>query len=221
LLLILPLLALAGLAGAFQPPVARAGFDFGAPVELSGQLLMSPVPRLLVARPGSEEHSSYLLVDPFKHGLDGSAGAFDGRWVALRGSLAYRGSATLVEVEPGSIVPAAVAGSATIPSTDLGPQTLRGEIVDSKCFLGVMRPGELKPHRACASLCIRGGIPPVLCVRRADGQADYWVLVGPDGSAVNQAVLPFVAEPVEVQGLGQQQGNLRFLQIDPSQIRRL
>ena len=40
----------------------------------------------------------------------------------------------------------------------LGAVTLTGEIVDSKCFLGVMNPGNLKPHKACAIRCISGGI---------------------------------------------------------------
>ena len=41
-----------------------------------------------------------------------------------------------------------------------GPVTVSGEIVDSKCFLGVMVPGAGKTHKECASLCLRGGIPP-------------------------------------------------------------
>jgi len=31
----------------------------------------------------------------------------------------------------------------------LGAATLRGEIVDSKCFLGIMKLGEKTVHRAC------------------------------------------------------------------------
>ena len=51
------------------------------------------------------------------------------------------------------------------PYESLGKQTFVGEIVDSKCFLGVMNPGRLTPHRACAIRCISGGVPPVLLVR--------------------------------------------------------
>jgi len=47
-----------------------------------------------------------------------------------------------------------------LPSTSLGTQTLVGEIVDSKCFLGVMNPGQLTTHRACAIRCISGGVRP-------------------------------------------------------------
>jgi len=44
-----------------------------------------------------------------------------------------------------------------------------GEIVDSKC-LGVMTPGQLTTHRACAIRCISGGIPPVLHVRQTNAK---------------------------------------------------
>lgn len=52
---------------------------------------------------------------------------------------------------------------------ELGETTLKGEIVDSKCYLGVMNPGNLKAHRACAINCIQGGVPPVLLVRDGGG----------------------------------------------------
>src|SRR6266513_1903853 len=82
----------------------------------------------------------------------------------------------------------------------LGQQTLVGEIVDSKCYLGVMNPGQLTTHRACAIRCISGGIPPVLLVRQKDGPAIYLLLVSADGKPVNRQVLNMVAEPVEITG---------------------
>jgi len=45
------------------------------------------------------------------------------------------------------------------PDTDLGPLSLTGEIVDTKCYLGVMNPGAGKLHKDCARNCLRGGIP--------------------------------------------------------------
>ena len=83
---------------------------------------------------------------------------------------------------------------------EVGEVVLRGEIVDSKCYLGVMNPGSLKGHRACAIRCISGGIPPVLLVRQEDGTARYFVMVLEGGGMANDTVLPYVAEPVEVKG---------------------
>lgn len=217
------LLACSASAAVLQPPFADSAFEFGRPRELSGWIGMTPAPHLAVPRPGSQGFSRYLLVAPGKHGAQALAEPFAGRFVSLSASLAHRDGATLLELVPASIRAQAAPADQAVPGDprDLGPQRLKGEIVDSKCFLGVMKPGELKAHRACASLCIRGGIPPVLCVRREDGSARYWLLVDAAGGAVNQAVLPFVAEPVELEGQGQAWGDLLVLRIDPERIRRL
>jgi hypothetical protein len=79
--------------------------------------------------------------------------------------------------------------------------TLRGEIVDSKCHLGVMVPGEGKTHKDCASLCLRGGIPPALLVRDREGRSALLLLLTPAGDPVGpEALLRLAGEPVEVTG---------------------
>jgi hypothetical protein len=60
-------------------------------------------------------------------------------------------------------------GEAVPPSEDLGEMQLTGEIVDSKCFFGVMNPGAGKVHRDCAARFISGGIPPAFLVRDSSG----------------------------------------------------
>jgi len=104
---------------------------------------------------------------------------------------------------------------------DLGTQTLRGEIVDSKCFLGVMKPGSGKVHRACAVRCISSGAPPLLVARDRRGETLHLLLVGRDGQALGKEILAFVAEPVEITGRVVRYDNLLVLQGDPSAIRRL
>jgi hypothetical protein len=106
-------------------------------------------------------------------------------------------------------------------SESLGEQTFVGEIVDSKCFLGVMNPGQLKPHRACAVRCISGGVPPVLLLRQADGSARYLLLMSREGRPVNQDVLDLVAEPVRVTGELVRDGELLTLRSDPSTFERV
>jgi hypothetical protein len=103
----------------------------------------------------------------------------------------------------------------------IGKQTLVGEIVDSKCFLGVMNPGQFTPHRACAIRCISGGVPPVLLVRQKDGPAIYLLLVSADGKPVNRQVLDLIAEPVEITGDVERQGELLILRADPATYRKL
>src|SRR5262249_32213522 len=202
-----------------------------------------PYPHLLVPRPGASDgsaaFSSYYLVKPFKFGLDDeTVGRFDGQTVSLQGTLIYRGSQTMIEGAENSLRAADERVAATrspsnrqgvsaghrdaaVSPVRLGPQTLTGEIVDSKCYLGVMNPGALTPHRACAIRCISGGIPPVLLVRQTNGAALYFLLVGRDGRCVNKQVLNLVAEPVEITGEVERQGELLVLRADPATYRRL
>ncbi len=78
--------------------------------------------------------------------------------------------------------------------------TVVGEIVDTKCYLGAMKPGRGKPHRDCASLCIRGGIPAALLVRTADGERQLIHLVDLAGRPLGRELLDRVGQPVEVSG---------------------
>src|SRR4030095_4982537 len=118
----------------------------------------------------------------------------------------------MIEVSDGSIHVADASAlqrpSATGSPVSLGKQTFVGEIVDSKCYLGVMNPGALTPHRACAIRCISGGIPPVLLVRQPNGPPLYFLLVSREGKPVNKQVLTLVAEPVSITGEVQRQGDL-------------
>jgi hypothetical protein len=77
--------------------------------------------------------------------------------------------------------------------TELGPIRLLGEIVDSKCYLGVMNPGSGKVHRDCAARCISGGAPPALVAQDAAGETQVLLHVGSDSRALNKEILSFVA----------------------------
>jgi hypothetical protein len=225
-LLLLGLVLPVALAAA-QRMIGTSVFEWKAVKPFKGFLQTQPYPHLLVPRPGSvgeQQHlSTYYLVAPWKFGLDRRAIApFAGKAVSLKGSLIYRGDQTMIQVVPDSIRPTTIpSASAPPPALRLGKQTLVGEIVDSKCFLGVMNPGQLTPHRACAIRCISGGVPPVLLVRQQNGPAIYLLLVSADGKPVNQQVLNLVAEPVEIAGEVDRQGELLILRADPATYRRV
>ena len=203
-------------------------FEWGSHKTFSGVLRIAPYPHLLVPRPGGvagqPRFSTYYLVAPWKFGLAGeSIAALDGRSVSLTGTLIYRGDQTMIETRPEWITASTNASQlaqSVAPGQSLGRQTLVGEIVDSKCFLGVMNPGQLTPHRACAIRCISGGVPPVLLVRQPDGPAIYLLLVSAAGKPVNQQVLDLVAEPVEITGEVERQDGLLILRADPATYRR-
>lgn len=199
---------------------SSAVFEFGVERSFEGVLADGTVPILHVQRPGSgdsaESVSSYLLVAFGKRGASAEVVELAGHRVRLLGTLIYRDDQTMIEVAQGSLEDLGMESPEPIHEEDLGVQVLTGEIVDSKCFLGVMKPGNLKPHRACAVRCISGGVPPVLLVRDAAGGASYYLLVGSDGSSVGQQVLDVVAEPLRIEGRVVHKGGLAFLYADPA-----
>lgn len=211
-----------------QRTIGVSVFEWGTVKQFSGILQTQPYPHLLVPRPGGfgpdSSFSTYYLVAPFKHGLDREkVSALDGKTVSLKGTLIYRGNQTMVEAIPDSIKAAdrQLPPLQGLETVSLGRQTFVGEIVDSKCHLGVMNPGQLLPHRDCAILCISGGIPPVLLVHQKIGPPIYLLLASADNRPVNQQVLDLVAEPVQITGEVQRQGELLILRADPATIQRI
>jgi len=207
-------------------PVPLANFEFGVVRSFTGRISEQPVPTLEVDRPGTTAGppSRFLLVSGFKWGAGAEIAGLDGRRVTLQGSLVYRDDRTMIELAPGGLrllEDQASPADQHRPPVILGEHTLRGEIVDSKCFLGVMNPGNLKVHRACAARCISGGIPPVLAVRNESGVASYLVLVGADGRMVNDEILAMIAEPLEISGTVERHDDLLILRAEPDTYRRL
>jgi hypothetical protein len=227
MLVIVSVLASAALAIS-QRMIGQSAFEWGTTKSFSGILQTYPYPHLLVARPGNAgnlpQWSAYYLVATWKFGLNREQLApMNDKPVILKGTLIYRGNQTMIETKAEWIQPNESA-DATAPvskSVSLGSQTLIGEIVDSKCFLGVMNPGQLTPHRACAIRCISGGIPPVLLVRQKNGSAKYLLLVSAGGKPVNEEVLDKVAEPVEITGQVERLGELLVMRADPANYRRV
>ena len=214
--------ALAILLVAGQQAFPTSTFEFGRYREFEGVFEKRPYPSLLVAGPEASI-SRYLLVAFGKHGADAETAVIrNGQRVRLRGSLIYRDTDKMIELSAGS---ASVAGSAPAFSgpelLDLGPVTLAGEIVDSKCYLGVMNPGSGKVHRACAARCVSGGIPPALAVKDSSGKLRLLLLTGSDGRALSREVLDFMAEPVEITGRLRRSLDTLILSADPTTFRRI
>ncbi len=209
-----------------QNPFPKSTFEYGTIRSFEGAVVLHPYPSLGVQRPGEtakeEGYSHYLLVAPGKHGAESLLSSFDGKQVRLKGQLVFRDTGSMVEVVPGSIELIPRSTPPTELMRDLGPITLHGEIVDSKCYLGVMNPGNGKVHRDCAARCLSGGIPPIFITAsaaRPDGGNQY-LLVGPDGLALaNDVLREFVAEPITIHAELLLRGDERFLQINPGNLR--
>ncbi|MDE2874612.1 MAG: hypothetical protein OXU69_12935 [Gemmatimonadota bacterium] len=197
-----------------------AHFEFGHIRTFEGFVVADPYPSLIV--PGDTAFSRYLLTAPGKFGADDLVASAVGRSATLQGTLAHRDGQAMIQVEPGTVAPHETGQPPPrLAEADLGTRYVEGEIVGSKCYLGVMNPGSGVTHRACAAVCIRGGVPPLLEVRRADGGRDGIVLAGSGGEAIGDRLEGFIATPVGMTGRLVSRGGTTFLFVDPGEIRRL
>jgi hypothetical protein len=220
----LPILAVLLAIG--QRSFSTSVFEFGELTTLEGVLSKDPVPHLKMTYPvsGPQGNSiqSVLLVGFGKKG----AGPVLDTWnqshpllgqslVEIRGTLIYHDGKALMELTESTeallAVKEAPASPVTHPRIPLGRQVLKGEIMDAKCYFGVMKPGEGKPHKSCAARCISGGVPPVLKAKDISGKTQYFLLLDQNGAPVNQEVLPYVGERVQVCGDVDQQDDWLIL----------
>ena len=199
-----------------QKPFARSFFEFGEIKDFSGTIQAEPIPFLLVEK---DEKNGKLpmferfpLVSEGKFGVDVSA--FQNQSVKLKGTLIYRDDLKMIEVKTDSIEQSSAKIISTGIAESLDTQTLNGEIVDSKCYLGVMNPGESKVHKDCAIRCLSGGIPPLFVVKDKSGNtSELWIV------AEKSKFLDYVAEPVEINGEVKRQGDKLFIYLNT--IRRI
>ena len=103
----------------------------------------------------------------------------------------------------------------------LGRFSLSGMIMDSKCFFGVMRPARGKTHKSCASLCIRGGVPPSFWARSADGRESVLLMTDAKGGPIGEDIIPYVADPVAAEGEIVRVGDLLQFRADVGAYRRV
>ena len=112
---------------------------------------------------------------------------------------------------PAPVVPAPAA-------EPLGRWRLAGEMCDGKCLAGAMRPGRRLAHKACANLCVIGGVPPVFVSTQPVEGETYFLLAGPDGGPLTMDMLTHMAAFVTLEGEIERRGDLLILKIDPDTV---
>jgi len=192
---------------------------------LEGVVTSEPYAMLRLPASSQAGVETVLLVEEGKFGAKERVRPFDGGIVIASGTILERDGHRILELASAadSIRPAGGGrGGPSAPPTEnsLGRKSLRGEIIDPKCYFGAMKPGEGKTHKACATLCISGGIPPMFRTLSPNGDAAYFLLTTKDGRAINDGVLSFVGDPVEITGEVVQSGDLILLRTSPADIRR-
>jgi len=185
-----------------QQTPGTAQWNEGDEVTLSGTVDLLPY-AVLRARDGVLGDKTVFVVEMGKQGAQARLAAYQHQSVSLRGTLLHRDERWMLELadEPDTIQTKPSLQAMPRPVVQsLGTQTLRGEIVDSKCYLGAMKPGGGKTHKACAVLCLKGGIPPMFVTRDEQKRETYYLLTSTDGSVLSADCYPYVGDRIEAQG---------------------
>jgi methionine sulfoxide reductase heme-binding subunit len=164
----------------FQHPVDRGLFEFGIEKQFEGVLYERPIPRLRLTTADGKQ-VDHVLVGSGKFGPPAIVADANGHRVRFSGSLIVREPLRLIELNrPDTLtILDRNATPAIQPATSpLGQGRFVGELVDTKCYSGVMRPATGKVHRGCAIRCLSGGVPPGLLVRDGRGDGVVFLLAG-------------------------------------------
>ena len=219
-----------------QMPFGTGNFEFGKLTEVKGIYFEGPVPMLKVINGktifGKLNYITIPLIGYGKHGAETAISevekekniALNKREVTMKGTLLYNDGKLLMQVDVNDnflVSTGNIADASLMPEIKImGDQSFAGEIVDPKCFFGVMKPGHGKPHKDCAIRCILGGIPPVLHVADESGKENYYLIVGANGEKMNEAVKDFVAEPVTLQATVERYDDWIILHVNQNSLKR-
>jgi hypothetical protein len=221
-----------------QKKFSTSNFEFGQLTEVKGIYLQEPVPVLkVISKKDVFGNSTYITIPLVGYGKFGAEGAIaeiekekntrlDNKLVTLKGTLLYSDGKTLLQIDandkPLVRYDSIEAAQSYLPKiTDMGTVSIKGEVLDPKCYFGVMKPAHGKPHRDCAIRCLLGGISPVFRARNEAGQSNYYLILGEHGEKINAQLQDYVADPVALQANAKQVDDWIVLYVKPSSIKRI
>jgi hypothetical protein len=234
-ILLLIMLVVAILLAVQQRKFSTGQFEFGRLTEVKGLYQRLPVPAVKVmTSKDAVGNSGFITIPLVGYGKSGAEGviaelekqsgtSFDQKEVVFRGTLIYNDGKTLLQIDRHDHPMVRVAAAKTpIPviQKQLGTVELTGEILDPKCYFGVMKPGQGKPHKDCAVRCIEGGISPVFWVRNDIGESMYYLLLDEQGKKMNTELKDYVADPVSLTANAVQYDDWILLYVKKGSIRR-
>ncbi|MEO0362914.1 MAG: hypothetical protein AAF322_17470, partial [Pseudomonadota bacterium] len=185
-----------------------------------------PTLRVVVGSEQIEAGRTIMLSGAGKFGLMARGEELDGRMVVASGVLLTRGDLDMLQVRGGANgvsaadEPQLAAVTLEAPAP-LGRWRLSGEMCDGKCLAGAMRPGRGLAHKACANLCVVGGVPPVFVSAAPVEGEEFFMLAGPGGTELDRDVLDHMAAYVTLEGDLERRGDLIVLTVDPATIEPL
>lgn len=202
-----------------DPGPGRFDFTYRS---FTGILETAPYPLVRIA-PNETYPAGHtlLLSGQGKRGVQARATALDGTVVDVGGVLLKRGDIDMLQVGGRVGLRTSVDGLSAdrysqIVQTivDLGTWRLTGEICDGKCYTGAMRPGNGIAHKACANLCLTGGIPPVFVSTHPVEGSEFLLLADQQGGPLGDEVNSWVAARVQIDGQIVRKGDLLVFKVD-------
>lgn len=218
-LLVIGMVGIGGGVGWSQRNPGKTEVFSSAIATWSGTVFVEPYPMMV-----HDDGSIHLLIGIGKFGVADRVLEFDGRHCEVDGWALARSDRRAIQLDLAENSIREIAGAArpypVEAHSDSEQIELIGEIVDGKCFLGAMKPGDGKAHKSCATLCIEGGLPAMF-VSDARLSLDQLPLVVVDGSTgLPDRVLGLVGEPVRVTGSLSFVGTLPILSFKSDDVER-
>lgn len=230
-LAVLAVVIVAGLFALFQQPAENSRFDFDSTTVLEGVYLETPYP-LLRVKLGGDQYKDIVLLGfgksgalPYLTALK-EEGKLPGKTLRIEGNLLYYNGKSLLQITDENDIEIIDSKGGGLTPQQEGMQDptnriMEGEIIDPKCFFGVMKPGYGKIHRSCASLCIAGGIPPVWMTTNEKGDEAYFLITDLKGNAIHKDLLPYIGQASKVEGTVSQKGSWSYLALDVKKIEKV
>lgn len=209
-----------------QKPFKNSTFELTSATKITGVFHESPYPMLRV-QVAKNTYKNILLLgfgkssaNPFLEQIQNEVKDLNGQTISIEGNLIYYNGKTLIQITDEEKVSLENKDRARTPAKEIiSKMTLKGEIIDPKCYFGVMKPGKGKIHRSCAVRCISGGIPPVLTTTDGNNMSQYFLLTDLKGHPIHKEVLPFIGKPSEITGIVEKMEDWYILKINPEDIK--
>lgn len=211
-----------------QKPFDNSTFELSSETKVSGLYHESPYPMLQV-QIGEDSYKNILLLGFGKFGanayldaLKEKEGSLVNKHLSIEGNLIYFNGKTLLQITDDQKITLNSGKTANLkPASNLGSFELEGEVVDPKCYFGVMKPGKGKIHRSCAARCIAGGVPPVLVTTDNNDTSEYFLLTDMKGQPIHDDLLPYIGQPSRIKGAIEKLEDWYIMKINISDIKKL
>lgn len=180
--------------------------------ELVGVVVPDPYPILVIDPDAAHPRGHAVIMSGGgKQGVRQEGSRFANQRVRVKGAMVRRGDLEMLLVnemlpEPGEATPPTV-----VP---LGTWRVVGEICDGKCVPGIMRPGDGLAHKACASVCILGGVPPVLVTAGPVEGRNFMLMGDPAGRPLPEAFRDHVGVRRRMEGTVERIADLLVFRTD-------